>query len=148
MRMTKRRWLAGLALLLIVACGLTYVFNFTTLSTWVYGMGDGSPKDAHKWRDRFQAIPDPETARNRYSEIHVKQFENGEWIFGICTDSHSSHRGGTVVVKDSRGAIRAYFGHVCGRYFIDGLFTKSNSLDDFYTCSAWETFYFKEYKFP
>ena len=44
------------------------------------------------------------------------RFDDGAWLFGLCQSSHGVWKrgGGTVVVKDSKGQVRAFFGHVCG----------------------------------
>jgi hypothetical protein len=143
-----RRWLVGGLVLLMLAGGLVYVFNYTTLSTWVYGMGRGWPAYAHRWADAFRDIPDPEAAQARYPEVTARRFENGEWAFGICSDSHSSHRGGTIMVKDSTGQVRAFFGHVCGEYFLESALRMAKSLDDFYGSEAMRNFGLREYQLP
>jgi hypothetical protein len=40
--------------------------------------------------------------------------------------------GGTLVVKDSRGNVRAFFGHVCGGDYLDMELRFTKSLDHFY----------------
>jgi hypothetical protein len=143
-----RRWIVGGVALLVLTGVLLYVFNYTTLSTWVYGSGRGWPAYAHRWADAFLDIPDPETAQARYSEVTVRRFENGEWAFGVCSDSHSSHRGGTIVVKDSAGRLRAFFGHVCGPFFLESTLRTAKSLDSFYESEAMRKFGFREYQLP
>ena len=113
--------------------------------------GEGFPSDARKWRAILQDIPDveaaeshPELGRSPYFE--KRRFPNGEWVFGISIDSHGwepLYRGGTVVMKDSRGQVRVYYGHVCGAsgpiqhgYHIED----TKSLDEFYNM-------FKRYDF-
>ncbi len=46
--------------------------------------------------------------------VHRHAFSNGEWVVGVAHDSHSFLGGGVLVVRDSRGATRAFRGHVCG----------------------------------
>lgn len=58
-----------------------------------------------------------------------------------------SSGGGTLVVKDSRGAIRAFFGHVCGPRFLEGQLERAKSLDDFYDHCLPE-WHFQEYEWP
>src|SRR5262249_31972751 len=108
---------------------------------FVLGMGSGSPRTARQWKETFEDIPDPETARARYPQVAVKRYENGEWIFGIGKDSHGSpFRGGTIVVKDSHGRIRAFFGHVCGDGMLQWAMDRSKSLGDFYQSIQNEAF--------
>jgi len=82
-----------------------------------------------------------EEAQSKYSYIHVKNFNNGEWVFGVSSDSHSNPWGGTIVLKDSNGKISSYFGHVCGSARM--LFNaEAKDLNTFYTTQFSE---FKEY---
>ena len=75
-----------------------------------FKQGEGSPSYAKKWKARLEEMPDPESAKEKYKEIEMKRFADGEWTFGVCADSHSSIHGGTVVFKDSRGdALRRIF---------------------------------------
>jgi hypothetical protein len=46
--------------------------------------------------------------------IYRHTFSSGEWIAGLSHDSHGFAGGGVLVVRDSRGATRAFTGHVCG----------------------------------
>jgi hypothetical protein len=145
-------------LLLLCAGLLAYLFTSTPLSIFVFGMGEGSPDYAHQWRDALKDLADPEAAQSAYPDIIWKRFDNGEWIFGVCSDSHSSHRGGTIVVKDSTGQVRAFFGHVCGprwleRALLHGLksldeFQGPKSLDEFYGSETLSIFKFREYPLP
>jgi len=45
---------------------------------------------------------------------HRHTFSKGEWVVGVSQDSHTIIGGGVLVVRDSRGATRAFVGHVCG----------------------------------
>jgi hypothetical protein len=110
--------------------------------------GVGSPEDARLWRARFESVPDPETAQSKYPGVDVKNYDNGEWVFGVCTDSHTSMWGGTVVVKDSRGQTRAFFGHVCGNKYLEWRLRDTKSLDDFYGSETWKMHGFTEYRYP
>ena len=55
-------------------------------------------------------------------------------MIGIAQNSHGlfSRGGGTIVVKDSRGDIRAFFGHVCGPRYLHTFFRDAPDLDRFY----------------
>jgi len=136
-------------IVVVVAIGLPiYLLTSTVLSAWVFGMGAGNVKYATTWRDRFERFDDPESAQAAYSAVEAKRFPNGEWVFGVSSDSHGSHWGGTIVVRDSTGKIHAYFGHVCGpRRLEHSTFGNSNSLKEFYESREWSQFKFQEYDF-
>ncbi len=114
-------------------------------------MGEGSPEYARQWGRVLRGIPDPESAKASVSEISVKRFENGEWIIGISYDSHASPAGGTIVLRDSTGRVRAFFGHVCGPApdFLKNALADTTSLADVYdpksVLMSWVT---SEYKLP
>lgn len=76
-------------------------------------MGKGSPQEAQRWKSAFVAIDTPGQAQTRVPGVFVKPFADGSWVFGVARGSHGDADGGTIVVKDSTGAIRAFFGHVC-----------------------------------
>jgi hypothetical protein len=65
---------------------------------------------------------------------------NGEWVFGHGINSHGLHPGhGTLVLRDSRGRVRIFFGHVCGpNGGLDWLATARQpmTLDGFYDMLA------------
>ena len=96
----------------------------------------GSPELAARWRAMLEPVGDLDAAKQEWPGIQSRRFKNGEWAYGFCHDSHFQFRfsdhGGTLVVKDSRGAVRAFFGHVCGPQFLDMLLSQAVSLDDFY----------------
>ena len=63
----------------------------------------------------MEPFHDPDEAVAAHPEWFQHRFENGEWIFGYGIDSHGfAFGGGTLVIKDSRGRTRVFFGHVCG----------------------------------
>jgi hypothetical protein len=136
-------FLVGLGIIIVLVC----LAVFSPFSAWIFGLGKGDPDYALKWQQRLQPLPDPETAMATYSEVFSKRFENGEWIFGVCYDSHYSHWGGTVVVKDSSGRVRAFFGHVCGDLFLRHVFHVTKSNDEFYRFLTTEHD-FQEYSLP
>jgi hypothetical protein len=144
----SRRWSFVAVITALVLGGLVYVFHFTSVSTWVYGMGGGSSKYAQQWRTAFQAVSEPETAERQYPDVMVKRFESGEWVFGVDSDSHASQSGGTIVVKYSTGRVRAFFGHVCGKGFLRQLMRQPRTLAEFYDDPGWKHFEFVEYQFP
>jgi hypothetical protein len=104
----------------------------------------GSPRLAKEWKSKLEEFTSLEEAKQKDPEIQGQLFRNGEWVFGYARDSHNRwHRGGgTLVLKDSRGNVRVYFGHVCGPhpYVLNNPYV--NSLDAFYKdLPQWE---FKE----
>src|SRR4051812_41812277 len=94
-------------------------------------MGTGSATYAHRWEERLAALTTTDEATARYPEVQARTFPTGEWIFGVGDDSHASMFGGTVVIKDSRGAIHTYFGHVCGPGYLRLIGHSAATLDEF-----------------
>lgn len=135
--------LAGTVVVLITVTA--FLITCTFVSAWVFGLGKGSTTYSERWRSRLAPLPDPTAARSAYPEIEVMEFANGEWVFGVSSDSHGSHWGGTVVVKDSEGRIRTFFGHVCGPGFFDRM-KGSKNLADFYVHKEWVQWEMQEYK--
>ena len=118
-------------LLLLLPCGL-FGFWFAV----EVGSSSGSPELAAEWWAAFLAALGPDEAAAADPDVVVLRFPNGEWAFGKSQDSHGIWRrgGGTLVVRDSRGRVRAFFGHVCGpRYMEWGLGREHPSLDAFYS---------------
>lgn len=81
--------------------------------------GMGSMAEAVKLRPTVEAMPAPTASATEYNANTVAVvFPNGEWAAGVAKNSHGmfsrSNGGGTVVLKDSRGRVRCFFGHVCG----------------------------------
>lgn len=117
MRFTLRNWImlgVFVALLLLIGTPIGYVW---------FGMsnsgGSGSMTEAVKLRPVVEAMPEPtERFCDRKAETVGIRFPNGEWVVGVAKDSHGLYSewygGGTVVLKDSRGRVRCFFGHVCG----------------------------------
>lgn len=63
----------------------------------------------------MEPIPDPDAALQLHPEWAAVRFPSGEWLFGCGVNSHGFGPGhGTLVLKDSRGQVRIFFGHVCG----------------------------------
>ena len=77
---------------------------------------EGVPSAARKLIAEMDAIDDPDAAVALHTDWFQHRFSNGEWIFGHGIDSHglSMAGQGTLVIKDSRGRTRVFFGHVCG----------------------------------
>src|SRR5262249_30232056 len=116
--MARRVILVALVLLVGIAGLVAYLITRTPLSTWVFGLGEGSPAFRETWRARLRPLADPDAAAALYPDVEVVRFAGGEWVIGVSDDSHASAWGGTVVVKDSTGRVRAFFGHVCGPRFL------------------------------
>ena len=141
----KRRLLraAGLLALIVLGCSGLYYFvlhDFSDTAT-------GSPRYAARWRAILEQYPDPESAQAAHPEIRAKRFPNGEWVFGVDRDSHRNSDGGTVVVKDSTGKVRVFFGHVCGCQIAHPM-SSSNSLEEFYSHKDWRIHRFEEQSTP
>ncbi len=93
----------------------------------------GSPELAREWAAILDGLPDPEVAQQANGRIWGKRFPNEEWLFGLAQDSHGAPRiGGTVVIKDSRGGMRAFAGHVCGPHYVQYTIERVGTLDEFY----------------
>ena len=144
----RKRWFF-LLIFLLMGSALGYLLTCTALSAWVFGLGHGDEHYARIWKHRIESLPDPETAKAHFSEIQARSFPNGEWVFGVSSDSHGSYWGGTIVIKDSNGKVRVFFGHVCGPHRLEwGFGRKSGSLDEFYGNEDWSQFDFKEQSLP
>ena len=95
-------------------------------------MGDGSMDEAKRLRPIVAGItgPDDHTGEAGHRAF---RFPNGEWVAGVAKDSHALYAqwtgGGTVVLKDSRGRVRCFFGHVCGSGNVTGG-RRPTSLDE------------------
>ena len=96
---------------------------------------EGVPSVARRLKAEMEPIPDPETAVQLHPDWGAKRFKNGEWVFGRGINSHWISSGqGTLVLKDSRGRVRIFFGHVCGSNPGLGPYDGQHiaTLDDFY----------------
>jgi hypothetical protein len=100
------------------------------------GNSSGSPELAEEWQALLEPLVSPEQAMQTDARIQSGRFPDGEWVFGLSQNSHGlwEKGGGTLVVKDSRGRIRTFFGHVCGPNYLKGLATHTKNLDEFYDC--------------
>lgn len=140
----KKRVVLGLAIIVVsVLAGGLLVINSCMEGPGELGTGD--PEYAEKWHGRIQLLSDPDAARAQFPEVEILRFDNGEWVFGVSDDSHSSAHGGTVVTKDSAGNTHAFFGHVCGPRFFERL-RDAKSLKEFYVHQAWQLWDFREHK--
>jgi hypothetical protein len=132
-----------------IIAGVLVLLSLATTDLHIHvGLGRGSKRYANEWKAVFQELPDPEAAQGVHKEAASKRFGDGRWVFGVCKDSHSSIWGGTSVIKDSTGSIRAFFGHVCGSQFLDRVFQEADSLDGFYSSEQLKRHGFAEYEFP
>ena len=148
-RLRRKLFRAFVAWLLIcsILAGLVGLVFYLLVPTDYSDRARGSPKYAADWRATLDAFPDPEAAQAAHPEVVAKRFPNGEWAFGVDRDSHQYRDGGTVVIKDSKGRVRAFFGHVCGG-ILAGVLKQANSLDDVYKDDQWRVHQFNEYRFP
>ena len=133
----RRRTLWVIVRVIVSAVGLAVVLPFAFFAVYVATTGGtGSAREATRLRAIIEPIPDPESGSGCDPEYVFERFENGEWVLGIGRDSHallSKYRGGgTVVVKDSRGQIRGFFGHICGSGGLKTYMYRVRSLDEFY----------------
>lgn len=89
---------------------------------------------AIRWKQYLEQIGGPIEAKRGHTEVAVRVFPDGEWVMGLSWDSHdtTSPNGGTVVVRDSRGRTRAFFGHVCGPQMLENIFQGFPTLDAVY----------------
>jgi len=128
-RMVMWSIVVAIGLLVVPPC-LFIPFYFATTG------GHGSVKEADRLKAVIEQIPRPEAGPVADEEYAFKRFENGEWVMGIGRDSHalmSMYRGGgTLVVRDSRGQVRCFFGHVCGRRGLAMYLHEAETLDEFY----------------
>jgi hypothetical protein len=130
-----------------ILAGLVGLVIYLTVPTDYSDRAYGSPEYAARWRATLDALPDPEAAQAEHPEVVGKRFPNGEWAFGVDRDSHRYRDGGTVVIKDSKGRVRVFFGHVCGG-ILAGVLQRAKSLDDIYADDQWRVHHFNEYRFP
>jgi len=112
--------------------------------------GVGSMEAAVKLRPIVEAMPEPKEPFRDYSTGSVgMRFRNDEGVVGVAKDRHAFFcdfdGGGTVVLKDSRGRVRCFFGHVCGNCNLSVASSPSQSLDEF---DAQFTTNFTEQKWP
>ncbi|WP_162660593.1 hypothetical protein [Tuwongella immobilis] len=106
------------------------------------GSDRGSPALAAEWRDQLAQFPDPDSAKAADPSMIVVRCENGDWVFGRTQSSHGVwlRGGGTVVMRDSGGRIRAFFGHVCGGDYLPGSFGRLPDLAAFYAAVVTDGF--------
>lgn len=127
-RRSKLLWiLIPLALMFLLAASI-----FALWLEFAAVIDRGSPELAGEWRADLETYATPEDASQADPTIQIVKFENGDWVMGRAQNSHGFwHRGGgTMVIKDSRGKIQAFAGHVCGPNFLS--FAQKPSLDAFY----------------
>jgi len=106
-------------------------------------LGWGVPADAIEWAKEFAELSDPSARSEQDTEL--RKFDDGTWIVGRASDSHSVPMGGTIVTRDSRGETRAFLGHVCGGTALRYLLDDADDLDSVYT-TLLGTWKFMEYK--
>ncbi len=145
--MTRRRIvlasLASAGLVVLLCCGAGYFWLYLLI-----GVNDaGSASLAEEWKLVLEPLGNVEDATQKEPLVQGKRFADGDWVFGLCRDSHGRFKqgGGTLVVKDSRGKVRAFFGHVCGWLALETMLREQKSLDEFYKYLL-EQWQFQEYQ--
>jgi hypothetical protein len=111
-------------------------------------LGRGSTEHAAKWKAIFEDVSDPELVKTRYPYAATKRYADRSWIFGVGEDSHARRDGGTIIVKDNSGKVRAFFGHVCGPDMLQDVVSRSGTPAEFYSILSQSQFKFAEYVFP
>jgi hypothetical protein len=111
-------------------------------------MGRGSTEHAAKWKGIFEPLSDPEVVKTRYPFAATKRYADGSWIFGVSYDSHAGLDGGTVILKESGGKVRAFFGHVCGPDMLADVVSRSSSLAEFHYILSQSQLKFVEHTYP
>jgi hypothetical protein len=111
MRSRRIKWLLTIGLL-PVALLVGFFISWWAISD---GSDEGSVSLAREWRTELQSIQTPEEAAEKRLPFFVIRLQHGDWIIGRTQPSHGIwyRGGGTVVLKDSRGRIQAFHGHVC-----------------------------------
>jgi len=85
----------------------------------------------------LEATNSAEEAEATIADCGTVRFPSGEWVTGVGVNSHSSKRAkGTLVLRDSRGQVKSFVGHVCGRRWMPGYFPTNHrdftNLEAFY----------------
>jgi hypothetical protein len=76
---------------------------------------EGVPSVARRLSAQMAQLRDPDAALDYHPDWFAIRCLNGEWLFGYGVNSHGFAPGrGTLVLKDSRGRVRVFFGHICG----------------------------------
>lgn len=122
--------------LLIVMVSITVIGLFAAFAFYIFTSGgEGSIPEAERMASKLRTIDSPETSLTDDAEVSSHRFENGEWICALSRSSHgfmSKYRGGgTMVIKDSRGRVRCFMGHICGESFPNVSANLSKDLDGF-----------------
>ena len=128
----------GLGVILgVAAVPVLGILVFFLLSFWTTDVGSAST--AAEFERVLTAIQSPAEAEKLDPAPAVFRFESGEWVAVLARDSHGGRfsGGGTVVVRDSTGAIAWFHGHVCGKGGGPSG-TGCRSLSDFYVAVSRE----------
>ena len=139
--------------MLITVVALTAFFIGAPMSARRGGLYSGSYQYARQWKEqlaqcnsledvkrRFNCIRLDWVTENRYEQVQISNvgrqkpsallytWPDGTWIACAYADSHGGPAGGTLVARDSKGTIRAFFGHICGKPVL----THDDSLAEIY----------------
>jgi hypothetical protein len=156
MESTKSKIIKYLSVVIVL--GLVVLFVGLPLMIRVFGppsMGTGSYEHARLWRDKpvicsspnevrqqfncgsyrvgpdgsYTYVADRNTPGDGHANALLYAFPNGDWLAIAYASSHNTWGGGTVVTRDHTGRMRVFFGHVCGKPFVEG-----TSLEGVYAC--------------
>ncbi len=101
-------------------------------------MGKGSRIYAREWVQRLAVCQTLSDVTNRFecldvtgkdgrigwdhsaNKLTLLTFTNAGWMVLRTLNSHGHIRGGTLITRDSTGATRVFFGHVCGSETLEG----------------------------
>ncbi|MDB5350641.1 MAG: hypothetical protein JWN86_1888 [Planctomycetota bacterium] len=146
MPFSVRRFHVRHLLFLVALCAVVAAVISRLPREKIEALGAGSPRYATKWKAVFDAFADPEAAHAGAPEVVGRRFNDGSWLFGVASGSHGNAEGGTIVVKDSSGRVRAFFGHVCRPESLEEALGESQSTTTFYGMPGWKKF--TEYAYP
>lgn len=104
------------------------------------------------WRIHMQGPPREEEAKRLRDELtslhgldHLPEevdlfrFPDDTWVMGVGIGSHSMRQaGGTLALRDSRGKVQVFVGHVCGPGWMGNQVSlqQATTLDEFYKVLA------------
>jgi hypothetical protein len=94
----------------------------------------GPPRDeeAKRLRDELTLLHDLD---HLPEGVDLFRFPDDTWVMGVGIDSHSMRQaGGTLALRDSRGNVQVFVGHVCGPGWMGNQvpFQQATTLDEFY----------------
>lgn len=124
-----------LKIFIVITIGIITLGIITLIVLSSLPMGKGSESFARKWTSKLKNIESVNEFKKEYPEESYIELPSGDWAVGVSSDSHASPWGGTVVIKDSSGNTRSFFGHVCGSRYLTMFFNdklEHKNLEDLY----------------